>query len=335
MTALLSSGGARLRLRLSNELGGSAVPVDTVEVALAGPDGSIIAGSTRTMTFGGAARAVISAWSPLESDPVDLATEPGARLAISIHAPGETATLAMHPLAGAETRMTQGGSADLSTMPGGGRIVAGRILLTAIDVDGPAARTIVTIGDSITDGRENERWPDVLSSRLAGRAGVANVGISGNRLLSMGTGQPALARLDRDVLGVPGARYLILFQGINDIGGSVRDRLPMPAPATIMAAYRQIISRAHARGIRVIGATLLPYRDAFFYSPEGDAVRRAVNGWIRSAGAFDGVIDFEKALADPRSPDRLSPEFDSGDHIHPNAAGFRRMGAMIDLSLFR
>lgn len=335
MVVMLSSGGSRLRLRLSNELGADAAAFDDVELGLAGRNGAVVPGTIRRVTFGGMAHGLIPAWSPIESDPIPLEAGSGARLIVSVHVPANAAMLAMHPLAGAKTQVVPGRRGSLSSPEPAGDTLAGRVLLSGIDVDGPAKATIVVIGDSITDGREDSRWPDVLVARLNGRVAVANAGISGNRLLSMGTGQPALARLDRDALSVPGIRYLVVALGINDIGGSVRDKLPMPPPATIIAAYRQMISRARVRGITVIGATLLPYRDAFFYSPEGDAVRHAVNAWIRTGGEFDGFIDFEAALADPARPDRLSPGFDSGDHLHPNAAGLQRMGSLIDLKLFR
>ncbi len=177
-----------------------------------------------------------------------------------------------------------------------------------------------------------------MAARLA-KAGktfaVANAGISGNRLLNTGSGPAALARFDRDVLAVPGVRYVVILEGINDIGSATRAKTPPPTVADITGAYRQMIDRAHDRGVKVIGATVLPYKGAGYYSPEGDAVRVAVNTWIRTPGNFDGVIDFDKAVADPADPLRMAKAYDSGDALHPGDAGYRAMGESIDLNLFR
>jgi lysophospholipase L1-like esterase len=217
--------------------------------------------------------------------------------------------------------------------------------LSAVDVErrvkGPV---IVAFGDSITDGyrstdNANRRWPDRLTERLEARSkgrpiAVVNAGIGGNRVLSDGFiaifGKSALARFDRDVLAVPGASHLIILEGVNDLGG------PSPPSADdLIAGYRQLIARARDHGIKVYGATILPYEGAAYFKPQGEVVRQAVNQWIRTGGAFDGVIDFDALMRDPAHPSRMIAGLQSGDWLHPNDAGYRAMGDAVDLSLFR
>jgi lysophospholipase L1-like esterase len=215
----------------------------------------------------------------------------------------------------------------------------------------PSAASVVVLGDSITDGHGattngNDRWTDVLAARLQASAetrdvGVSNQGIGGNHLLTDGLGPNALARFDRDVLAQAGVRWLIVFEGVNDLGGLARNGEVTPAEHTalvvrVLAAYQQIITRAHAHGIRVVGGTITPYVGSEYYHPGplSEADRQAVNTWIRAAGHFDAVVDFDAVLRDPHSPDRLLPAFDCGDHLHPSPAGYRAMGEAIQLSLF-
>jgi lysophospholipase L1-like esterase len=212
-----------------------------------------------------------------------------------------------------------------------------------------AVGAVAILGDSITDGRGsttngNDRWPDNLARRLqarpeTARVAVLNHGIGGNRLLRDGLGPNALARLDRDVLAQPGVRWLIVLEGINDIGTRVAARAKGEPAATaedIVAAYEQIIARAQARGVRVYGATILPFEGASnYFTPDGEADRQKVNHWIRTSGRFDAVIDFDAATRDPQKPERLAPAVDGGDHLHPSAAGYRVMAEAVDLALFR
>jgi len=345
MIARLSAGGTALRLRLSNETAAEPRPIGAVHVGLAGPTGEVVAGSDRVVTFGGDASPVIPAGAPLVSDPVALKAGPLARVVVSIHVPGDTTSLSVHPAGLATTQIVPGDQSAAPSLAPGNTTNTMRVVLTGIDVSGgPATSTIVTIGDSITDGSNStsdtdRRWPDVLAERLAraGKTGfaVANAGISGNRLLSTGSGPAALARFDRDVLSVPGVRYVVILEGINDIGGATRSKVALPTVADITGAYRQMIDRAHDRGIKVIGATVLPYKGAGYYGADGDAVRIAVNGWIRTPGHFDGVIDFDRAVADKDDPLRMARPYDSGDALHPGDAGYRAMGEAIDLNLFR
>jgi lysophospholipase L1-like esterase len=218
-----------------------------------------------------------------------------------------------------------------------------RVFLSGVEVESTApGPVIVAFGDSITDGYlssvgANRRWPDRLAERLVEggrRAAVVNAGIGGNRVLSSGGiavfGESALSRLDRDVIAQAGATHMIMLEGINDIG--VR---PSPAAEALIAGYRQVIARAHAHGLKVILGTVVPYKGAAYFRPDGEAVRLAVNAWIRTGGEADGVIDFDAAIRDPADPARMRAELQSGDWLHPNDAGYRAMADAIDLRLFR
>jgi lysophospholipase L1-like esterase len=207
------------------------------------------------------------------------------------------------------------------------------------------AMVIVTYGDSITDGARstsetNHAWPALLAARLAGgkkKAGtiaVANMGIGGNRVLRDGSGVSALGRLDRDVLTQPGVKWMMLLEGINDIGREARDATEATSAEEMIAAYKQLVERAHAAGIKVVGCTLTPYEGAGYYLEKGEAIRSALNEFIRKSGVFDAVADFDAATRDPQSPRKLRAEFDPGDHLHPNDKGYEAMANAIDLSIF-
>jgi lysophospholipase L1-like esterase len=211
-----------------------------------------------------------------------------------------------------------------------------------VEVMAPAGTgAVVTFGDSITDGARstadtNNRWPDQLARRLAGRKGggvaVLNAGISGNRVLGDGAGVSALARFDRDVLMQTGVTHVVVLEGINDIG--IARNNPSPTAEDLIAGHKQLIDRAHARGLKIYGATLTPFEGAPYYTPEGEAKRQALNKWIRSSGAYDGVIDFDMITRDPAAPTKFLPAYDSGDHLHPGDAGYKAMGDAVDLALF-
>lgn len=343
MTVRLSAGGTALRLKLSNELATNPLMIGTVHVALADAQGEPVRGSDHVVTFGDNRTAVIPAGAPLLSDPVAFNAAPLARIVVSVFVAGDVSHLTAHGLGVAKTRVAPGDQTAAPVLPGATTRMS-RYVLSGIDVaGGPATATIVTLGDSITDGAastddSNHRWPDFLAERLraAGRPfAVANAGISGNRLLATGAGPAALARLDRDVLSVPGVRYVVILEGVNDIGNPTARKAPLPRPEDLIGAYRQIIARAHDRGIAVIGATILPYKGAGYYSEAGDAVRVAVNAWIRAPGHFDGVIDFDRITADKTDPLTMAHAYDSGDKLHPGDEGYRAMAAGVDLGLFQ
>lgn len=338
----LSLGGRRVRLQLSNEYGSEPLVIGAAQVAPASAPGR-----GRTVTFGGQPGVVVPPGAPVLSDPVELEVAPLASLAISLYLPKPTPTRTFH-WDGRQTASlaagNQVGAAQLPPTPG----LAARIFLSAVAVEADAPRgSVVVIGDSITDGNgatmdADTRWPDFLAARLAAqRIAVLNAGISGGRLLSDGMGPSALTRFDRDVLAQPQLRSVIVLIGINDISwpGTAFDpqRRP-PELAELVAGYRQLIARAHLRGVRVLGATLTPFDGALagtpladYFQPHKDALRRQLNAWIRDGGEFDAVLDFDALLRDPARPARLLPAFDSGDHLHPGDAGHRAMAAAVSL----
>jgi lysophospholipase L1-like esterase len=346
----VSIGGRTLRVRFSNEFGRAPLDLAAAHIARPASGGSIDAVSGRALTFAGKASASIPAGTALVSDPLDFELPPLAQLAVTISVRGAPPDVTGHP----------GSRTTSYLLPG--NAVSAPVLADAVPVDhwyflagvevlAPASTgAVVVLGDSITDGRGsttngNDRWPDVLARRLQETpvtAGVAvlNAGLGGNRLLRDGLGPSALARLDRDVLAQPGARWLVVLEGINDIGTASAARAkgePGATAADIIAAYGQIIDRARAKGLRVYGATIMPFEGftyAGYYTQESEADRQRVNAWIRTSGRFDAVIDFDALTRDPAQPARLSPAVDGGDHLHPSAAGYRIMGEAVDLELF-
>jgi lysophospholipase L1-like esterase len=342
----LSAGGAVLRLRFSNEYGTHPLAIGAVRVALVGDDGATIAGSDRAVSFGGAADATLPPGAPLISDPVALPTRTMAKLRVSLFLPTDTNGCTCH-MSGSEVIQVLPGDATQQALGKLTGPLTYRAFLTEVDVETAApAPVIVAFGDSITDGYQstlgaNRRWPDRLAERLTQKApsrpvGVVNAGIGGNRVMSDGViaifGQAALSRFDRDVLSVPGATHVVVLEGVNDLGAS---KTAPPTAETLIAGYRQLIERGHAHGLKMIGATILPYGGAGYYGAPGEAERQKINAWIRTSHAFDGVIDFDAAIRDPAKPDRMKAEWQSGDWLHPNDAGYRVMGDAIDLSLFR
>jgi lysophospholipase L1-like esterase len=344
----VSAGGRQLRLRFSNEGGVDPLVFGSVHVATAGADGAIVAGSDHVVSFAGKHGVIIPAGAPLLSDPVDLTTNALDKLYISIHLqgplPARAPRILFQYVAGEPGDFS--GAAELPKV----RLMRVPCLLTLVEVQ-PTQPTnvIVALGDSITEGATStanafRSWPDRLAERLAQQStrkttaanwAVVNAGIGGNRLLRYGSGPDALARLDRDVLSVPGVKVVILLEGINDIGRgfiTLGNQEPVTLEA-LQAADLQIIARAHEHGIKVIGATLTPYQGAFYAAPEGELVRQGLNNWIKSGGAFDGVIDFAPAVADKDNPLTFAKAYNDRDHLHPNDAGYKAMADAIDLSL--
>ena len=340
-TVRLSAGGRRLRLVFSNRYGHAPVRLGAVRVGPA--DG---AGAGRPLTFAGLAAATILPGAAVMSDPVALPVAPLARLAVTTYLPAPTPVASFHWGAQQTVRLAAGDATRASVFTDTAHF-GGRLFLSAVMVDADKpARTVVVLGDSITDGNgstpdADRRWPDLLADRLAPHGiAVANAGISGARLARDGMGRSALARFEQDVLGQPGVSDVIVLLGINDIGWPGSPFAPHEPAATLdelTTAYRQLVAQAHLRGVRVTAATLPPFEGALagtpyagHYSPAKDALRRQFNDWIRTAGAFDAVADFDAVLRDPAHPGRLRAAFDSGDHLHPGDAGYRAMAAAID-----
>jgi lysophospholipase L1-like esterase len=346
-----SIGGNRVRIRVSNEFGTTPLIIGAARIGVRATGSDVAPGTDRALTFSGNTSITIPAGAPVLSDPVELNVPALGDLAISLYLPGTVEANTIHNTALQTNYVSLPGNFTAAATLPVQRTITFWPFLTEVDVD-RAGPSIVTLGDSITDGTRstvdtNNRWPDWLARRLQtvrdpviganGRLGVVNRGISGNRLLSdapnLLAGRSILERFDRDVLATSGVRYMTLMIGINDIGNSPNTN-PIPA-ADLIAGYRQVIARAHAKGIAVFGATLTPFEGAGYYSPEKEVVRQAVNNWIRSSDEFDGVIDFDLATRDPSHPTRFLPAYDSGDHLHPNDLGYQAMGNAVPLTLFR
>jgi lysophospholipase L1-like esterase len=345
----VSAGGAKLRVRFSNEYGTTPLQVGAAEVGLPAADGVIRPGTHRVLTFGGRPTAVVPPGAPLLSDPVDLRVEALGSLAVSLYLPGETGPCTCHPIGLATGLVADGDASHVSRFPTKSTITT-RAFLSRVEVASPA-KSIVVLGDSISDGNTStvdadRRWPDRLAERLRARDGdakpwgIVNAGISGNRLLNGGAGEAALTRFDRDVLAVPGVTHVVVFLGVNDLGlahGPAGAGQPGPklTSADMIAGYRQLIERAHARGLKVYGATITPYEGAAYWAAQGEADRQAINSWIRTSGAYDGVIDFDAVWRDPQKPTAIRAGFGAADHLHGTDAGYRALGDAVDLGLFR
>ncbi|QRY82234.1 SGNH/GDSL hydrolase family protein [Pseudomonas sp. PDNC002] len=342
----VSLGGQRVRIALSNAYGSQPVAIGGAAVALAAPDGRL-GGPSRPLTFAGRATAYIAPGAELFSDPLDLAVPALGELAVSLYLPQPTAIQSFHWDGKQRVYGAAGDQRDVTQLPPDGTMEA-RLFLTDVLVDSPQPRPVVAVfGDSITDGRGasldgNQRWPDLLAQRLAAReVGVINAGISGARLLSDGMGQSGLARFQRDVVGKPGVKAAIVLLGINDIswpGSTFAPNNPLVQFEDLVAGYRQLIAQAHVHGVRIVGATILPFERALNGSPvqhyhaaNKEALRQRVNQWIRESGEFDAVVDLDARLRDPAHPLRLLPAYDSGDHLHPGDAGNRAMADSVDI----
>jgi lysophospholipase L1-like esterase len=349
----VSLGGTALRVHVSNAFGTEALHFTSVHIArpLSPASAAIDPATDRALKFAGTADVTVPPGAEFISDPLDYAVAPLSDIAVTFHldAPPERQT--GHPGSRATSYYVHGDrlSAATFTEP---KNVDHWYQVSEIDVQAaPGGATIVALGDSITDGHGattngNDRWTDALAARLQAspatrNIGVSNQGIGGNHLLTDGLGTNVLARFDRDVLAPAGSRWVIVFEGVNDLGGLARDGEVSPAEHAalvprVIAAYQQIIVRAHAHGLRVYGATITPYTGSNYYHPGplSEADRQAVNVWIRAAGHFDAVIDFDAVVRDPQHPDQLLPANDCGDHLHPSPAGYKAMADAIPLTLF-
>jgi lysophospholipase L1-like esterase len=356
-TVRISAGGQRIRIRFTNEYGAQPLVIGAARVALSDEKGNIQPGSSHQLLFSGKTSVTIPAAAPFVSDPIDLPVKALGSLSISLYLPQNTGQCTCHQVGVQNAFVSDTGDfTDKAFEPK--QTLQMRAFISGVEVEtAPSTRAVVVLGDSISDGvgstlDANHRWPDLLAERLDAKGsnawGVVNMGISGNRILGDGAGQSALARFDRDVLSTPGAKVVIVFEGVNDIGisygtpqGPMADRFKALAPAhkvtseDLIAGYRQLIARAHARGLRIVGATITPYGGAMYYAAEGETVRQAVNDWIRTGHEFDGVIDFDAAIRDPNDPTHIKEGFHAGDHLHGSDAGYVAMAAAIQLSLLK
>jgi lysophospholipase L1-like esterase len=349
----ISAGGNKVRVRFTNETGTQPVVIGAATIARPGnAPGSIDPASSKPLTFGGATSITVPPGAPAISDPIDLAVSPLDSLSISLFVSRWTGPSVVHPL-GVQTAWVSiaGDSTTAPTLPEATESTM-RFLLSRVEVAAEGG-TVVTLGDSITDGYgsgtdANRRWPDILAERLAKAGGpavgVVNSGISGNRILhdlpEQMFGPSALSRFDRDVLSVPGVRWVVIMEGINDIGHSGSAGLTEQAVSAdeIIGGLRQLVARAHGAGLKAYCATLTPYEGTVFagyYNAEGETKRQAVNQWIRTAKGCDAVIDFDSVVRDAAQPSKLKAEFDVGDRLHPNAAGYEAMANSVDLGLFK
>jgi lysophospholipase L1-like esterase len=350
MNARVSIGGSTLRVRLSNAYGNRPLTIGAAHVGLRESVAGVVAGTDRRLTFGGDASATIAAGALLLSDPVDLALAPLADVAITFFLPGDLP--ASFGITGRYARQTNyispPGDFSAETIMPVGRITDDWYFVAGIDVLAPAQTGgIVALGDSLTDANISThdafcRWPDQLARRLVARGGramgVMNQGLGGNRILHDIRGDSGLRRFDRDVLAQPGVTHVIVVLGTNDL----RNRWAKPEEEVtaeqMIAGLKQMVQRAHARGIKIFGGTLMPFENETFlvgaWTPAREAVRQAVNAWIRDGGAFDAVVDFDQGVRDPEHPARMLPIYDCGDHLHPSDLGYNRMGDVIDLALF-
>jgi lysophospholipase L1-like esterase len=348
-----SIGGSSVRIRLSNLFGTAPVTIGPVHLAEHASGSAIKPGTDHAVTFGGKPHATIAKGGEVLSDPIALSVAPLEDLAVSMYLPTRTGSSTFHGVGNDTAFITLTGDATAATRFPAGEVTSSRIFLTDVEVaTGNEAQTIAAIGDSITDGvgstqDKNSRWPDALAARIQAdpalaSIGVVDAGIAGNRILHDGAtpfvGPSALARIDRDALNKPGVHWLLVMEGINDIAGADMLATPREAVSTqqIIDGMKTLIGRAHKKGIKIYGVTLTPYGGVEwpFHSAAGEAKRQVVNAWIRHAGAFDAVIDFDQVVRDPAHTDCLLAAFDSGDHLHPNDAGYKAMAASIDLRLF-
>lgn len=350
----LSTGGSYVRVRLSNVFGAGPMRVTSVHLADAVSAGSpaIASGTDTAVTFDGEQNVTIPAGAAYVSDPVKFDAKPLSNLVVSMHIEEPPSPETYHGNSNQASWLVHGNQVSAQTLDNPDKVLHW-FWLTGVEVGTPKPdRCVAAFGDSITDGWQstingNNRWPDDLAQRLQENPAtrdvcVLNEGISGNRVLLDGTGPAAVARLDRDVLSQPGVKYMIVLEGINDLGhlgaeGNVSQSSIDTLVKHITEAYQQIIDAAHARGIKVIGATLTPYGGSGYDKDGGPRIQaawRKVNDWIRQSGHFDEVVDFNAVTADPANPERFLPAFDSGDHLHPNPKGYQAMATAISLKWF-
>ncbi len=342
-------GGRGARVLLSNTFGTKPLSIGAAHIALRSKESAITSGSDRALMFNGKPSVTIAPGAQVTSDAVDIEIPQLGDVAISVYFPSETGPITTHGTALHTSYIAKGNAVGEASLTDA-TTTRSWYGISELDVmAGQAVGTLVTFGDSITDGTTSTpdtdaSWPSQLAQRILTtnsmpKIAIANEGISGNRLLADGAGVNALARFDRDVLGIAGVKWLMLLEGINDIGATTGMRgNAVPAnpvsPDDLIIVLKQMVDRAHTHGIKVIGCTLTPYEGAAYYSEKGEEVRMAVNRWIRTSGTFDAVVDFEKATQDPANPKTFKAGFNLTDHLHPNDAGYKAMAEAIDLKIF-
>ncbi|MCQ8193902.1 SGNH/GDSL hydrolase family protein [Streptomyces rugosispiralis] len=351
----ISGGGHRIRIRISNEYATAPLAIGAARVAITDTDAENQDGSDHAVTFDGQPTATVPAGAPILSDPIDLPAPGLSRLAISLYLPDRVDTATCHGTFHTLGWLIPGDATTLTSLPADATLLPAQALITAVEVqpDTPT-RAIAVIGDSRVDGigstpGTDRRWTDLLAERLAARGGqttcVVNQGIGGNRLLTDGIGTAALARFDRDVLTTPGLGHVVIAVG-NDLISSFAphteetagflDMFPGEPVGVndIIAAHLQLAARARTHGAKAYAATIAPYGGSDMYTPEGDKAREQINAWIRTSGAFDGVLDFDAAWRDPADPSRIHSDLHMGDSLHGNDAGYAALAESIDLTLF-
>lgn len=340
-----SLGGSRFRVVFTNHFGTKPLKIAAAHIALRTTEAAIAANSAKPLTFSGQPSVTIPVAALMVSDPVNFTAPPFVDLAIDVYVPDDStgSPLTVHETALQTSYLAETGNYSGQAQFPVARPLSSWYLLSRVEVVAPSSvDAVVTFGDSITDGtastaNANHRWPDDLARRLAsmdrGPMGVLNLGIAGNRLLSDGLGISALARFDRDVSSQSGVTHMTLLEGINDIGFGGDDA--SPTAAELIAAHQQLIARAHARGLKVFGATLTPFEGAVYQTEVGEAKRQEVNKWIRTSGAYDGVIDFDAVVRDPSHQTKTRAAFDPGDHLHFTDSGYQAMADAIDLKFFK
>lgn len=340
----VSMGGRTLRLRLSNTFGNAPLVIGAAAISTT-PGGHVArATDARRLTFRGADSITIPAGQMATTDAVSFDVQPRSDLAISLHVASMPSVVTGHPGSRTTSYIVTGNHVQAEQLANPVETDHWYIIADLEVVAAQSAATVVTLGNSITDGRgsgtnRNNRWPDNLAERLQADAtlrnvSVVNAGIGGNTVLRGGLGPTALARFDRDVLDRPNVKWVLLLEGVNDLGGATAQNADRIADELI-AAYQTLVSKAHARGIRVYGCTILPFGRANYDTPEREAARQRVNAFVRRPGAFDALVDFDLVMRNPANPRQLLPEVDGGDHLHPNEFGYVRMADAIDLRLFR
>ncbi|GGJ29712.1 SGNH/GDSL hydrolase family protein [Streptomyces brasiliensis] len=333
-----SVAGSDLRIRLSNAFGDRPLTLDSVYAGLQDQGAALQRGSNRPLTFAGAHTVTVAAGATVWSDPLPGKLPAGTNLVVSLHSPDAAGPATGHGMAMQTSYVTDGDHTGEEAATHWTGTTGSWLYLDAVSVRPRSATTaaVVALGDSITDGWQstsdmNRRWPDYLARRLqtAGTdvQGVANEGISGNKVLADGAGQSALNRLDRDVLSQPGVRTVFVFEGVNDLkahtGVTAQD---------LIAGYREIAARARAAGKCVVGATVAPFKGWSEWDPDAESVRQEVNEFVRTSGEFDAVTDFDHVLRSPYDPERILPFLDGGDHLHPNDKGMQAMADAVDLA---